>query len=420
MGFASSYLDSRAIFPEIIKEAPDRDTGIIIVVPSYDEPGIRRLLDSLADCVKPACGVEVLVIVNAPESATGLSLANNLLTIENIEAWKRENDNSFFRLYYFLAEPKPVKGWGVGLARKTGMDEAARRFNSIGKPEGVILCLDADCTVDSGYLSAIHNDFLRKKERSACSLYFEHPLSGDEFPESVYRFITLYELHLRYYYQALLFAGFPTVFHTVGSATGVKALPYVKAGGMNRKQAGEDFYFIQKLIPLGGYITLNSTTVYPSPRPSFRVPFGTGASIGSMTGSNADNLLTYDLSSFSDLKYFFSMTEILYNRRNEDFQGIYHSLPSGLKAFIDEAEMLARLSEIKENTSGYQSFCKRFFGWFNMFRIVKYLNFVHSGIYSKRSVTTCAIELLNEIGVPVTSQKPADLLMIYRSLERGT
>ena len=48
----------------------------------------------------------------------------------------------------------------------------------------------------------------------------------------------------------------------------VKALPYVKAGGMNRRQAGEDFYFIQKLVPSGGYFSLNSTTVYPSPRAS--------------------------------------------------------------------------------------------------------------------------------------------------------
>ena len=48
MGFASAYLEERALFPEIIKEAPDKNTGIIVVVPSYDEPGIAKLLDSLA------------------------------------------------------------------------------------------------------------------------------------------------------------------------------------------------------------------------------------------------------------------------------------------------------------------------------------------------------------------------------------
>ena len=49
MGFASAYLESRALFPEIIDEAPDKNTGIIVVVPAYNEPGIvpivrRRLV----------------------------------------------------------------------------------------------------------------------------------------------------------------------------------------------------------------------------------------------------------------------------------------------------------------------------------------------------------------------------------------
>ena len=47
MGFASAYLEKRAFFPEIIKEAPDNETGIIVVVPAYNEPGLARLLDSL-------------------------------------------------------------------------------------------------------------------------------------------------------------------------------------------------------------------------------------------------------------------------------------------------------------------------------------------------------------------------------------
>ena len=43
MGFASAYLEERALFPEIINEAPDKQTGIIVVVPSYDEPGICQV-----------------------------------------------------------------------------------------------------------------------------------------------------------------------------------------------------------------------------------------------------------------------------------------------------------------------------------------------------------------------------------------
>ena len=40
MGFASAWLEKRALFPELIKEPPDNKTGIIVVVPAYNEPGI--------------------------------------------------------------------------------------------------------------------------------------------------------------------------------------------------------------------------------------------------------------------------------------------------------------------------------------------------------------------------------------------
>jgi hypothetical protein len=418
MGFASAYLEERALFPEIIKEAPEKDTGIIVVVPAYDEPGIGKLLDSLALCSTVPCKVEVLVVVNAPGNASADSIRNNKQTIENIEIWRRAHIGCFFRLYTISAEPLPVKGWGVGLARKTGMDEAVRRFNAINNPDGVILNLDADCLVESTYFVSVYNEFLRRKERAACSIYFEHPLSGNEFPEAVYSYIALYEIHLRYYFQALLYTGFPYVFHTVGSATGVKALPYVKAGGMNRRQAGEDFYFIQKLVPAGGYFSLNNTVVYPSPRPSFRVPFGTGASITKLSESVEPLLLTYNISAFDELKTFFNMAEYYYNYRQNEFAQFYKLLPAGMKSFIEEKELNDKMIEIINNTSGFQSFKKRFFGWFNMFRIVKYLNHVHSGIYDKKSVLIAASELFKERGLHLKPDDPVALLNYYRSLER--
>ena len=74
MGFASAWLKERALFPELIKEAPAENTGIIVVVPAYDEPDITDLLDSLALCQEPDCKVEVIIIVNAPADASAESL----------------------------------------------------------------------------------------------------------------------------------------------------------------------------------------------------------------------------------------------------------------------------------------------------------------------------------------------------------
>lgn len=419
MGFASAYLEQRAIFPEIIDEAPDKDTGIIVVVPAYDEPGIGTMLDSLALCGAPSCKVEIIIVVNAPQKASRESILNNKLTLNNIERWKIDNPGAFFRVYPVVAENSHPKDWGVGMARKTGMDEAVRRFNFLGKPEGVILNLDADCTVESNYFTAVHDEFLRVKGRTACSIYFEHPYGGKLHPAEVYDSISLYELHLRYYYQALKLTGFPYVFHTVGSCIGVRALAYIKAGGMNRKQAGEDFYFIQKLVPAGGYSDLSSTTVYPSPRPSFRVPFGTGASIRKMTSAENSFFLTYNILAFKDLKSFFKMTEDYYNGGQPDFPDFYRSLPDGLRTFTGESELHEKIDEIMRNTSGFSAFRKRFFGWFNMFRIVRFLNHVHSGLYVKTPVCDEASKLLREIGIITKTGDARGLLELYRSLEKS-
>jgi hypothetical protein len=417
MGFASAYLEERTLFSQEIKEAPDDNTGIIVVVPAYNEPEITRLLDSLSKCTTPCCKVEVIIVINAPEDASEEIIENNRKTFKDIESWREQNVNCFFRLFAFLVANLSIKGWGVGLARKTGMDEAVRRFNIINRSDGVILNLDADCTVAQNYFLAVENELLHKNDRSACSIYFEHPLTGDSNNEKIIGFITLYELHLRYYYQALAYSGFPYVFHTVGSAIAVKAMPYIKAGGMNRRQAGEDFYFIQKLVPAGGYFNLNSTVVYPSPRVSSRVPFGTGASISKMNFENSSTLLTYNIEAFDELRKFFNMTDDFFE--TTDLKECYNILPAGLRSFIGEEEWSEKITELKNNTSGLLSFKKRFFGWFNMFKVVKYLNFVHKDFFDKIPVDKAANELLEIKGIKLEKINPDDLLLFYRQLEKS-
>jgi hypothetical protein len=418
MGFASTYIEKRALFPQKIQEAPHCDTGIIVVVPAYNEPGILKMLDSLAKCKEPECKTEVIVVINAPDNANQESIENNAKTLMDIESWKNENNRCFFRLSAFIIEHSYIRGWGVGLARKTGMDEAVRRFNSINRPDGVIVNLDADCTVEQDYFLAVSNELLTKKDRSACSIYFEHPLSGSVFPETIYKYIILYELHLRYYFQGLAYSGFPYVFHTVGSAMAVRALTYIKAGGMNRRQAGEDFYFIQKLVSLGGYFNLNSTIVYPSPRPSDRVPFGTGSSIERLHLGQDPTLLTYSVLAFKELRIFFGMTDVLFECAPGELDNYFNLIPPGLRLFLDENEWIDKIKEVKNNTSGIQSFKKRFFEWFNMFRIVKYLNFIHMEFFEKKPVEVSASELLTIRGDLIESEDALNLLLFYRQMEK--
>ena len=418
MSFASAWLNEKALFPEFIKEVPDNQIGIIVVVPAYDEPSITTLLDSLKSCDEPDCKAEVIIVVNAPADASPESLGNNRICIRNTEQWRDNNKSIFFRLYVVDTGKAPVPGWGVGLARRTGMDEALRRFNTVENPEGAIVCLDADCTVEKNYFTAIYNELVSKKDRKACSLYFEHPLSGSLFPADVYNYITQYELHMRYFVQGLKYSGFPYPFHTVGSALAVKALQYVKAGGMNRRQAGEDFYFIQKLSPLG-YFTLNRTTVFPSPRESKRVPFGTGVMITRSMDNNNNVFLTYNSLAFSDLRKLFDIVPTLYPANRDKVGYSYNILPPGLKTFTGEEEWMGKIDEIRRNTSTYESFMKRFFFWFNMFRIVKYLNHIHTEKYDRIPVRDAAYNILELSGFKDIPEDICQLLLYYRLLEKS-
>ena len=393
MGFASEYLSSRVLYPPFIKSDPDRDTGIIVIIPAFDEPEICSVLDSLSACKEPLCGVEVIVHLNAGIKASDQQLQRTRNSENNILEWVK-NKKPFFRLYCINTVPNTFRNWGAGMARKVVMDEALHRFNSTGNTEGVILSLDADCRVSGNYLVSVYDELAEVPKRKACSIAFEHPVSGTEYDNEVYTAITSYELHLRYYYQALKYSGFPYVFHTVGSAFAVKAATYAAAGGMGRNQAGEDFYFIQKVIPMGGYFYLHAATVYPSPRISERVPFGTGPVIRSMLEEGNTPFYTYNLSAFKALGELFRNVAAIYEAGLTGLESFERNLAPPLLSFLKGEDWHKRILEIRSNTASLNSFTKRFYSWFNMFKVVKFLNSVHSGAYYQKEPVDMAAKTL--------------------------
>jgi len=161
---------------------------------------------------------------------------------------------------------------GVGTARKLGMDRALSLLAQAG---GIIVSLDADTRVEANYLASIQRQF-REVGQSAAVIAYAH-----DFPaaEGLREAVVSYELYLRYHELGLCFAGSPYAFHTIGSATACTAGAYAAAGGMNQREAGEDFYFLQELAKTGRVSRITDTTVRPSARASHRVPFGTGAYI---------------------------------------------------------------------------------------------------------------------------------------------
>jgi hypothetical protein len=348
--------------------------GLIIVIPCHDEPDLLATLQSLAACRRPGCLVQVRVVINAAEDAPAAVVQRNQATREAAQSWiaDQQSQDLFFILQYH--PDLPAKHAGVGLARKIGMDAAACAYREAGYPNGPIVCLDADCTVAPNYLSSLVDHFDAYPKTPGCSIHFEHPLVGLSPQHRLG--IAAYELYLRYYRQGLRWAGHPDAFHTVGSSMAVRADIYLKQGGMNRRKAGEDFYFLQKIIPLGGFTEIVNTQVNPSPRRSLRVPFGTGRAMEEWLVGVETTRFTYDPRVFQDLKAFFGQSRRLYR------ESVQPDSPA-LAEYLSQADFPAALAKIRANTTTSQTCQKKFFHWFNLFRALKYIHWATEHHYPK-------------------------------------
>ncbi len=380
MNFASRYIKRNINYPAFISEPLAENLGIVVIIPCYDEPDILSTINSLVACQAPVQDVEVLVVVNQSELSSPELERQNTLTIQALKDWGKENKQAFFKLHILVPPPFRKKHAGAGLARKTGMDEAVRRFAALDRPQGLLISLDADTTVDPNYFVEIEKHFQQSANDVGATIRFQHRM--DELTDEAHRQgMQLYETYLHYYKQAMAFTGFPQPIYTVGSAFAVCVDAYVKQGGMNRKQAGEDFYFLHKLAQLGSIGEINQTCVYPSARISHRVPFGTGPVLRKWMEGDERLRLTYNFQAFQHLKQLFDKLPEIYQSSDLELIGLIRQLPLSLISFLKADDFESSLQEIRSNASRLDSFQKRFYGYFNAFKILKFLNFAHPAFY---------------------------------------
>lgn len=411
------YFEKRQYTPKLTTK-PNTNLNIAVVIPSYNEPNIYPTLQSLANCQQTVGSVEVIVVVNHPENSTDEVITISDFTYNQVIRANSELSKPWLAFHPIKAYNLPKKQAGVGLARQIGMNEAAYRFFSIERPNGIIDCFDADSLCASNYLYEIEKLWIDFPKTSGCSIRYNHPISGADFTSETYWGIAAYELHLRYYNQASRLINFPFAYHTIGSSMACTAETYTKIGGMNRRQAGEDFYFLQKIIPNGNFRELNSTCVYPSPRASDRVPFGTGRAMGKFLDNTTCGITTYNLQSFFDLRTLFTQIDTFYTASKAQIDSTISEFALSLKTFLINNKATTEIIETRENTGTIGAFRKRFFMWFDAFKLLKYLNYANETQYQRQSVLTEATKLLNLKGV--TPNNPNDvfeLLEIYRNLD---
>ncbi len=419
MAFADHYLARYAISHHPVNIPVPADLQRVVVIPCYNEPRVTETLEDLWSCERAIGSGWILVVVNSPENSPPAITRQNEASLKDLRTFERLHRRPDMELRVLYRPDIPGQHTGAGLARKIGMDWAVSAFNETDRPGGLIISLDADCRVDRNYFRAIHDYFSTHPGIQGANLHFEHPLDEPGMEGRLSDAMIQYELYLRYYVRALRHTGHPFIHHALGSAFTVRAGAYAKVGGMNRRKAGEDFYFLQKLIPVVEFGRITGTTVYPAARPSPRVVFGTGPSLERLMHSGKD-WMSYQPEALDPLKDFFAGIEGMFRTDPAEMTGMIRDLHPLLREFLDSKDFDNRIREIRNNAASPESFRKRFFRWFGMLKILQYLNYTHKNHFKKIPVREAAYILLKE-NYPEYHHEVLDarsLLLRYREMDK--
>ena len=367
MNFATSYFIRYKSLPSFFaeREPPDKDLNIIVIIPCYDDECVFETLHSLDNASTVQSKVEVIVVVNSGERTPAEVVERNRKIFSRLQRYAQEVYYAHFRLLPVWIEGTVKKKAGVGFARKAGMDEAVRRFAAINRPQGLIVSLDADTLVAKNYLQTAEKAYTNKSAH-CFTFQFQHHFDPACYSDDEIRAGKLYEIYLRYFRLALKMLKVPFAIHTIGSCFAVRAETYIKLGGMPVRQAGEDFYFLQKAVKMHPVCEIPERIVFPAPRISDRVPFGTSVSIRKIIAEGRYDVYNFEL--FKLLKIFYDLFPTM------EQEEVTEHIPSGILEFTGSDCWNDSLAECRRYSSSSVAFLKRMYDKYDGFFIIKFLN----------------------------------------------
>ncbi len=283
----------------------------VLIVPAFDEPEdfLARMFQHLHDDVAATL---VIAVLNTPDNATPGEIQRTHKTLSHLaKAVTGKSKLRFVQLQLASAARLDIllidrignraipARQGVGLARKIGADIALRLVAEATVERPWLYLSDADVVLPAGYFCT-QRDVLSATTGTVL-FPFRH-VSDD--PAIMFQAL-LYELHIRYYAWGLGGAGSPYAFPSLGSTITVHAQAYAKVRGIPKRNAGEDFYFLNKLAKVAPITLLDSPEIEVAARLSQRVPFGTGPALQKMLETAEDSGLafkSYNIRSFAVLK----------------------------------------------------------------------------------------------------------------------
>ncbi len=403
-----SYFQKHALYPPFVQKLPPADLDLIVVIPAFNEPELVHAVQSILSCQRNDICIEIIVVLNYPDSQPNLQSFHEFQRKELL-GLNVDNANEILDLPVFSL---PVKDAGVGLARKIGMDEACYRFESINK-NGIILCFDADCSCHPDYLKLVVDGFKNMPNQNALTIGFKHRLQ--DLTESNLEAIIQYELHLRTYIGWQKFYKYPMAFQTLGSCMAVRSKAYQQQGGMNKRKAGEDFYFLHKYSVLSQLAELRPLLVYPSSRISDRVPFGTGKAVRDIINSKSQHM-SYNPKGIASYCDFYNLLcdswPLIEGGRS--WKSLTNSI--ALTSYLMQVNFEEALIENIKNSTTAKVFASRMGRFLNPFRLMKFLHAASETEFPEIPVLDSAKQLLiANHGKPL--KQPSSLIELLENMQ---
>lgn len=380
----------------------------VIIIPAIEEyENIKNLLGSLS-CCDPTYfnSTLVLFVINNPDSSgPGIKGDNNksLQLLKEIISGKPGDEFvekiilSGLQICVVDASSKgnelEENNSGVGLARKIGMDLALTVYDYTEGGKKILLCLDADCSVSQNYLTSIVNEF-NNNNLSAATVNFEHNIMSTGEKSDA---IICYELFLRYYVMGLIYAKSDYAYHSIGSTMVCDHLAYIRAGGMNKRKAAEDFYFLEKLSKIYQIDNIISAVVYPSDRKSWRVPFGTGQRVTRFLARSHDEYLLFNPEVFEILKSWLEVFRLEKLITSEQYLKAAIKIHGELYYFLIKNQFEEQWNKILSNAKSSKQLNLQKKLWFDGFKTLKLIHHLRDTSFPQVNMFDALDEMFNKL-----------------------
>ena len=170
-------------------------------------------------------------------------------------------------------------------------------------------------------------------------------------------------------------AGSPYNYVAMGSTIVCTVEAYTAVGGMPRKKATEDFYFLQELSKFCGVHTIPNILVHPSPRPMSRVYLGTGFRMAQAQQGFKIRNLYYSKYAFTLLKQWITLGTAGWEMSLVEILKKTESKNKNLKKFLLKESIENIWGNLQLSSPSKNHFIKQFHRWFDGLKTIRFLKY---------------------------------------------